>query len=42
MTEHYFSADPSVPFEREAFTAELAAFLDRELVAADRVLSGWR
>jgi 16S rRNA G1207 methylase RsmC len=23
MTEHYFSADPSVPFEREAFTAEL-------------------
>ena len=23
MPEHYFSADPSVPFEREAFTAEL-------------------
>ena len=26
----------------EAFTAELAAFLDRELMAADPVLSGWR
>jgi 16S rRNA (guanine1207-N2)-methyltransferase len=23
MPEHYFSADPAVPFEREAFTAEL-------------------
>ncbi len=23
MTEHYFSADPSVPFQRERFTAEL-------------------
>ena len=23
MPEHYFSADPSVPFERESFTAEL-------------------
>ena len=23
MTEHYFSADPGVPFERESFTAEL-------------------
>ena len=23
MPEHYFSADPSVPFERETFTAEL-------------------
>ena len=23
MTEHYFSADPSVPFARERFTAEL-------------------
>ena len=22
MPEHYFSADPAVPFEREAFTAE--------------------
>lgn len=23
MTEHYFSADPSVPFERESFTADV-------------------